>query len=317
MDYLKEFESYQSEMPSAITLGKFDGLHRGHQKLIRKICEYKEEYGVTSVVFAFNMIPFFEKQGIIRRGIMTNEERKERLETVVDVLIEYPFDEKVSHISAEDFIEKVLVGIFHAKYIVVGTDFHFGYQKRGDVRMLAAYAKTCGYELTVVEKEMYGDREISSTYIKEELAKGNLKAVNEMLGYPYTIQGIVEYGKQLGRKLGFPTMNVHPSDEKLLPPKGVYMDNIFVDGKWYHGIGNIGVKPTVTEEKRMLVETYLFEYDGDAYGKNVRIELHAFRRPEQKFASVEEMKTQVGQDISSAKEYFKNSLTWQEHCDIL
>lgn len=309
MDYIKEFESYQSEQPSAITLGKFDGLHRGHQKLIHKICEYKKEYGVTSIVFAFNMIPFFEKQGIVRRGIMTNEERRERLENTVDVLVECPFDEKVSHIPAEDFIEKVLVGIFHAKYIVVGTDFHFGYQKRGDVHMLAEYAEKYGYELTIVEKEMYGEREISSTYIKEELLKGNIEAVNEMLGYSYMIHGTVEYGKQLGRKLGFPTMNVHPSDEKLLPPKGVYMDSILIDGTWYHGIGNIGVKPTVTEEKRMLVETYLFEYNGNAYGKNVRIELHRFKRPEQKFASVDEMKEQVGHDISYAKEYFKNFLT--------
>ena len=175
--------------------------------------------------------------------------------------------------------------------------------------MLAAYAKKYGYELTIVEKKLEGDREISSTYIKEELLKGNIETVNEMLGYSYMIHGTVEYGKQLGRTLGFPTMNVHPSDEKLLPPKGVYMDSIRLDGKWYHGIGNIGVKPTVTEEKRMLVETYLFGYEGNAYGKHVQIELHRFKRPEQKFASVDEMKAQVGQDISYAKEYFKNFLT--------
>lgn len=306
MDYIKEFESYQSELPSAITLGKFDGLHRGHQKLIHKICQCKKEYGVISIVFAFNMIPFFQKQGVIRRGIMTNEERRDRLEGMVDVLVECPFDEKVSHINAEDFIEKVLVGIFHAKYIVVGTDFHFGYQKRGDVHMLAAYADKYGYELTIVEKELYGDREISSTYIKEELQKGHIEAVNEMLGYPYTIHGVVEHGKQLGRTLGFPTMNVHPSDEKLLPPKGVYMDSICLDSKWYPGIGNIGVKPTVTEEKRMLIETYVFDYEGNAYGKNVQIALHSFKRPEQKFASVEAMKHQIDLDIFYAKEYFKN-----------
>ena len=304
MDYIKEFESYQSEMPSAITLGKFDGLHRGHQKLIHKICDCKNEYGVTSIVFAFNMIPFFEKQGIIKRGIMTNEERRDRLENIVDVLVECPFDEHVSQISAEDFIEKVLVGIFHAKYIIVGTDFRFGYNKRGDIHMLAEYASKYGYELLIVEKELYDGREISSTFIKEELLKGNIRAVNEMLGYSYMINGTVEYGKQLGRKLGFPTMNVHPSDEKLLPPKGVYMDSILIDGTWYHGIGNIGVKPTVTEEKRMLVETYLFDYSGDAYGKNVCIELHMFKRPEQKFSSVDELKLQVEQDILFAKNYF-------------
>lgn len=304
MDYRKNFESYHSQEPCAITLGKFDGLHRGHQRLIKEICNCKKEHGVKTVVFAFDMLPFFEKQGIIHRGIMTNTERKELLESIVDVLIECPFDEKISHISAEDFIEKILIGIFHAKYIVVGTDFHFGYQKWGDVHLLEEKAMQYGYELLVVHKETYENREISSTFIKEELSIGNMEAVNHMLGYSYMIHGIVEHGKQLGRRLGFPTINVHPANEKLLPPKGVYMTSVQIDGVWYHGIGNIGVKPTVTEEKRMLVETYLFDYNGNAYDKPVCIRLHDFKRPEQKFASIEEMKQQVENDIAFAKEYF-------------
>lgn len=304
MDYRKEFESYQSQESCAITLGKFEGLHRGHQRLIQEICKCKREHDVKTVVFAFNMLPFFEKQRIFHRGIMTNAERKEYLESIVDVLIECPFDEKISHISAEDFIEKILVGIFHAKYIVVGSDFHFGYHKQGDVRLLAEKATQYGYELLVVKKEMYENREISSTYIREELVKGNLETVNHMLGYSYMIHGMVEYGKQLGRKLGFPTINVHPANEKLLPPKGVYMTSVRIDGIWYHGIGNIGVKPTVTDEKRMLVETYLFDYHGNAYEKPVCIKLHKFKRPEQKFASLQEMKQHVENDIAYAKEYF-------------
>lgn len=306
MDYVTDFESYQSQVPCAITLGKFDGLHRGHQKLIQKICECQRESNVRTVVFAFDMIPFFKRQGIVHRGIMTNEERKEYLKDIVDVLVECPFDERISSISAEDFIEKILVGKFHAKYIVVGTDFHFGYQKQGDIHLLAEKAHKYGYELLVVEKEKYGDREISSTYIKEELTKGNMEKVNHMLGYSYMLHGSVEYGKQLGRKLGFPTINVHPSDEKLLPPKGVYMTSIFIDGICYHGVGNVGTKPTVTDEKRMLVETYLFDYNDNAYDKYVQVNLHKFKRPEQKFSSVEEMKVQVERDISFAKEYFSN-----------
>lgn len=317
MDYIKDLGSYQQDTASAITLGKFDGLHRGHQKLIQKICELKKSQGVTSVVFAFNMIPFFEKQGICRRGIMTNEERREHLEDIVDILVECPFDEHISHVSAEDFIEQILVNKFHVKYIVVGTDFRFGHNKRGDVAMLAAYAKRYGYELFVLEKERYGEREISSSYIKEALKQGNIEDVNAMLGYPYVINGFVEHGKKLGRKLGFPTINVHPSDEKLLPPKGVYVDRVRIDDTWYGGIGNIGVKPTVTEEKRMLVESYLFGYEGDAYDKPARIELYTFKRPEQKFESVEEMKHQVENDIAYAEAYLKNHLTKERSCDIL
>ena len=302
MDYIKGLEAYRDSRETAITLGKFDGVHRGHQKLIRKVRELKAKHGVRSVVFAFDMIPLYEKRGLPRDGIMSNTERRHHLEGVTDVLVECPFTEAVSRIPAETFIREILAGVFHAKYVVVGTDFHFGYQARGDVKMLAEYADACGYELFVVEKEMYGEREISSSYIREELRKGNMQAVNEMLGYPYTVRGRVEYGKQLGRRLGFPTINVHPAKEKLLPPNGVYIDSVRIDGIWYNGIGNVGVKPTVTSENRMLIESYLFDYDGNAYEKDVEIQLHFFRRPERKFASVEEMKKQVDEDIAFGKE---------------
>lgn len=305
MDYIREIQAYQCEKESAVTLGKFDGLHRGHQKLIQKICEKKEKFHVKTIVFAFDMNPFFRQKGLVRKGITTNEERKERLSQVVDVLVECPFDERISTMTAEDFIEKILVQTFHAKYIVVGTDFRFGFEKKGDVAMLAAYAEKNGYELTVVSKEMFGNREISSTYIREELEKGHLENVNQMLGYPYTISGIVEHGKQLGRTLGFPTLNVHPSDEKMLPPKGVYMTNTFVDGRIYHGLGNVGFKPTVAEEHRMLIETFLFDYNGNAYGKEVRTQLLHYKRPEQKFDSVDELKAQIDTDIDYARDYFK------------
>ena len=305
MDYIREIQAYQCEKESAVTLGKFDGLHRGHQKLIQKICEKKEKFHVKTIVFAFDMNPFFRQKGLVRKGITTNEERKERLSQVVDVLVECPFDERISPMTAEDFIEKILVQTFHAKYIVVGTDFRFGFEKKGDVAMLAAYAEKNGYELTVVSKEMFGNREISSTYIREELEKGHMENVNQMLGYPYTISGMVEHGKQLGRTLGFPTLNVHPSDEKMLPPKGVYMTNTFVDVQIYHGLSNVGFKPTVADEHRMLIETFLFDYNGNAYGKEVRTQLLHYKRPEQKFDSVDELKAQIDTDIDYARDYFK------------
>lgn len=170
--------------------------------------------------------------------------------------------------------------------------------------MLARYADDYGYQLFVIEKELFNNREISSTYIREELKKGNIISANDMLGYPYTITGKVEYGKQLGRQLGFPTMNVHPAEEKILPPNGVYIDSVKVDGIWYNGIGNVGVKPTVTNDNRMLIESFLFDYDGNAYDKQVEIHLFEFCRPEKKFDSVDAMKDQVKSDIADAKKYF-------------
>lgn len=305
MEYIRGLESYSDLGETAVTLGKFDGLHRGHQKLIRRVQNLKAEYHLRSVVFAFDMLPLYERLGLPREGIMSNEERRKRLDGRVDVLVECPFTEEISGMEAETFIEEILCKLFHARCVVVGTDFRFGHNKRGDVQMLAKYASQYGYELFVEEKELYGAREISSTYIKEELRKGNMQTVRELLGYPYTVGGTVEYGKQLGRKLGFPTLNVHPAGEKLLPPNGVYIDSVKLDGIWYNGIGNVGVKPTVTDERRMLIESYLFDYEGNAYGKDVEIQLFEFRRPEQKFDSVESMKAQIDSDIAFGKEYFR------------
>lgn len=302
MEYRESLSEYQDSSASAVTLGKFDGLHKGHQKLIQKILDLKNEYDVKAVVCAFDMRPLYEKNGRALPSLMTNEERYQFLREKVDTLVQCPFTEEFSRISAEDFIKYELVERFHAKYIVVGTDFRFGYHKRGDVEMLERYAEQYGYQVFAVEKETYEGQEISSTRIRRELCEGNLDAVREMLGYDYTISGFVEHGKQLGRTLGFPTMNVHPSSEKLLPPKGVYFSLVEIDGIKYRGIGNLGYKPTVTDERRMLMETYLFDYFDDAYDKAVKIELHQFMRPERRFVSVEELAAQVQKDIEKAKQ---------------
>lgn len=170
--------------------------------------------------------------------------------------------------------------------------------------MLAAYQDQYNYQLEVVDKERYEGREISSTFVKEALAAGKMDLVETLLGYPYGVEGTVEHGKKLGRTLGFPTFNVEPPKEKLLPPNGVYLEQVEVDGKWYNAIGNLGVKPTVTENGRMLIESYLLDYSDNAYGKQVKIRFKSFRRPEQKFRDVAEMKRHVEQDIACGREFF-------------
>lgn len=305
MQYIEGLETYQGARRTAVTLGKFDGLHRGHEKLIEKVTEYAKAEDIESVVCSFNMIPFFESQGIEREILMTKEEQRLRLEGRIDKLVDCPFTRDFSLIPAEDFIRDVLVGLFHAAYVVVGTDFCFGYRKQGNVHMLKQYEEKYGYKLIVIEKERYQGRIISSTYIKEALAGGNLALANCLLGYPYAVSGVVEHGKQLGRRLGFPTLNVAPGEHKMMPPNGVYVSRTYVDGCGYNGICNVGVKPTVTDTNRMLVESYLFDYQGNAYGKKVLNQLYEFRRPERKFADVSEMKECIDKDIEYGKRYFK------------
>lgn len=305
MKYIKGIESYHSNAPTAMTLGKFDGLHRGHQKLVDKVTTYANLHHIQSMVFAFDMAPLYEKLGRKQESIMTNEERRIHLNTHVDCLMECPFTETVSTMTAEDFIAEVLVKKFHVNYIAVGANFRFGHEKKGNYELLKKYADLYGYEVEMVEKEQYKGRTISSTYIKEELKNGRIDLVNTLLGYPYLIAGEVAHGRKLGRTIGFPTMNVLPEKVKLLPPKGVYINEILVDQRWYQGVCNIGVKPTVGEEARVNVESFLFHYNGDAYGKYIGIKLHQFVRTEQKFDSVEALQAQMRQDIQYAKAFFR------------
>lgn len=304
MQYIKGLEAYQGDKRTAVTLGKFDGLHRGHEKLIEKVIECARKEDIESVVCSFNMIPFFDSQRVKREILMTKEEQRLRLEGRIDKLVDCPFTKSFSLIPAQDFIRDVLAGLFHAAYVVVGTDFCFGYQKQGNIHMLKEYEEAYGYKLIVIEKERYQDRVISSTYIKEALSEGDLALANCLLDYPYTIAGVVEHGKQLGRRLGFPTLNIAPGEHKMMPPKGVYVSRSYVDGCGYNGICNVGVKPTVTDTNRMLVESYLFDYHGDAYDKRVAVELHEFRRPERKFADISEMKACIDKDIEYGKNFF-------------
>ena len=185
MQYIRGIEAYKNTNPSAITLGKFDGLHQGHELLIERVIYHQNNDGVDGVVFAFDMTPLFEKLNKTPNFILTNEEKAKRLEDRVNYFVDCPFDERISNIQAKEFIRDVLVGIFRVKYIVVGTDFRFGYQKKGDFQMLQEYSKIYDYEVEVVEKKQYQGREISSTYIKEELEKGNIQLASNLLGYEY------------------------------------------------------------------------------------------------------------------------------------
>lgn len=185
MQYVKGIEAYLNDRPSAITLGKFDGLHRGHELLIRRVCEYQETKEVDGIVFAFDMTPLFQKRNREPDFLLSNEEKAKRLEGRVKWFVDCPFDDKLAAMEAETFIEQVLIQRFHAKYIVVGTDFRFGHRKRGDYKMLQEYSEKYGYKVDVIDKISHEGREISSTYIKEELKKGNKEKVNFLLGYEY------------------------------------------------------------------------------------------------------------------------------------
>ena len=303
MEYIKGTTEFNIDGESVVTLGKFDGIHRGHDKLLRKA---KELAGTNykTVVFTFAVHPAAYLKGDKPKSLMTNRERYEYLsQGGYDYLIECPFVEKIASMEPEDFVEEVLIKQLQTAHVVVGPDFHFGHGRRGNTDTLKKYERHGCFQVHIVTKETYEGQDISSTLVRSEVEMGRMEEVTELLGHPFTIVGEVEYGRQLGRTLGIPTTNIMPPDNKLLPPYGVYFTRIIVDGVSYKGITNIECKPTIAEELRRGVETFLFDFSGDLYGKVLTVELYKYERPEMKFKDVQALKEQMEQDIEKAKNY--------------
>ncbi|NCC44289.1 MAG: bifunctional riboflavin kinase/FAD synthetase [Clostridia bacterium] len=307
MRYITDTLDFQLDKRSVVTLGKFDGMHRGHSKLVTRALEIGKE-GYETVVFTFDVSPLVKLGTRIKRTILTNEERKVLLEKKnLDCLIECPFVPELIQMEPEDFVREILAVQLRAAYVVVGPDFHFGYERKGTPELLEKLGVKYGFDVEILDKEMDEDREISSTWIRESLQEGNIEKVNELLGYPYFVKGKVVHGRQLGRTWGLPTINQRPEDGKLLPPFGVYASRTFVNGKVFFGISNVGVKPTV-EVPFAGVETFLFECNEDLYDKEAWVEFYHFVRLECKFDSVEELRGQIQRDARLGERYFKDKL---------
>ena len=303
MKIIKDTTEFHIDEPTAVAIGKFDGLHRGHQKLLRIIQEQKEK-GLQTVVFTFVPSPaaFFSKE--VMQELTTVEEKRLIFENAgIDYLIEYPFFQETADMAPEDYIQKVLVEQLHAKCIVAGYDISYGKRGAGDCKLLEQLAPTYGYEVVIIEKLQYEGREVSSTYVREEVKRGNMRVVHDLLGTPYHVGGTIVHGKKLGRTIGMPTVNLLPPKEKLLPPNGVYYSKIVIKGETHFGITNIGTKPTVSGEPVIGVETYIYDFEEVVYGEDAEVYLLEYKRPEMRFSGVDELKEKMQADILSGRRY--------------
>ncbi len=285
---------------TAVALGKFDGVHRGHRKILSELLSSGKD-GLTPVVFTFepSAAVFFGGEGV--KEISLRDDKRRIFEDLgVSILVEFPLDHDTAGIGAEDFIKKILSEQLNMKRIVCGPDVSFGYRGAGDKNMLLSFAEKYGYEVSLVEKLMIEEGEISSTLLRKALSDGDMLLAEKILGEPYRIFGTVETGRRLGRSLGMPTMNIYPDTRRCLPQNGVYVTNALFGGAVYRGLTNIGVRPTVSDEGRLSVETYLFDFDTDMYGKNITVEFLSFLRPEKKFDSLKELSAQMARDIAEA-----------------
>ncbi len=304
MEYIRDLKQYRAETDCVLTLGKFDGVHKGHKKLIRRVLEIAAENNWKTAVFTFAASPQAVLAHQEQNSLMTNEERFRYLESMgLDILVECPFTKEIRDMEPEDFVRNILVEKLHGKAVVAGTDFRFGRNRRGTPEFLREQGRELGFSVEIIEKEKDGIRDISSTCIREELQAGNMEKVTELLGYPYTVAGKIVHGRHLGRSIGIPTINQIPPEGRLLPPNGVYFSNARIGDRLWHGVTNLGSKPTVGGEG-MTVETYLFGCEEDLYGREASVELLHFRRPEMKFPSVDALKARMESDLKAAEEWF-------------
>lgn len=314
MQVITGTRDFQIEEPTVVTIGKFDGRHKGHQKLLREMLRLKSQEDLKTAVFTFDMAPMGVVSGKKMTVITTNQERRNNMDKMgVDYLVEYPFDLEVAAMLPEDFVVKILLGNMNAKAVVVGTDCSFGYKGAGDAALMQELGAAYGFQAVIIKKAQDEHRDISSTYIREEMSLGNIEKANELLGEPYAIHGTVVHGNHIGGELlGFPTANIMPPPEKHLPPFGVYVSRVLVDDRYYGGVSNIGRKPTIegNGENPVGVETYIMGLEGDLYGKNIEVQLLNFERPEQKFDSLEELKARIALDKEYAAQYLEKHSEW-------
>ncbi|MDD4369727.1 MAG: bifunctional riboflavin kinase/FAD synthetase [Anaerostipes sp.] len=307
MEYVHQTEDFKFEN-TVVALGKFDGLHKGHQLIFDELLSYKGQ-GLKSVVFSFDRPPAETLKSENYRVIYTKEEKAKILTQIgIDVLIEHPFTKGFSHLSPEDFVIQILIQKVGMKVLVVGDDCGFGYKRRGNVQVLQKLSKEYDFKLIVIPKLKLNGDIISSTRIRNLLSKGKIEEANDLMPSPFLVAGPVVHGNNLGKQvLGIPTANQVPNPEKLLPPNGVYISRIRIKEHVYYGVSNIGYKPTIEGKKHMGIETFIIDFDRDIYHKKIVVELLHFKRPEMKFDSLEDLGNQMNQDIGFAKKYIEQN----------
>lgn len=303
MQIINDISSFSLQKKSAVAIGKFDGIHIGHQALLEKI-QKKQQEGMTAIVFTFSPSPEEFFRGISLPVIDTTEEKRENFRRMgIDILIEYPLTKESASISPENFMQNILLEKLHAGYVVSGTDLSFGDKGRGNAKMLSDFAVEHSFIYEEIDKVCVDGKVVSSSAVRGAVEAGDMETVSRMLGRAYRIEGEVVHGRALGRTIQMPTVNIIPQRQKLLPPNGVYATVSVFDNRYFTGITNIGCKPTVSMKNEIGVETHLFDFDEDIYGKNIVTNILHFMRPEIHFEGLDALMEQLRKDELTGKAY--------------
>jgi riboflavin kinase / FMN adenylyltransferase len=303
-------DNAEIQRPTVLTLGVFDGLHLGHQLIMRTVVERARAIRAIPTVITFDPHP---------RAVLHPESAPPLLQTFdqkiegfgvlgIEQTIVVRFTTEFSEIRATDFLRDVVTDRLHAREVYLGKGFAFGHNREGNIELLKRLGSELGFVAGEVPEVSLHGRRVSSSKIRDLLSQGEVNLARRMLGRPYGVEGRVEHGAERGHQLGFPTANLHPQN-RVIPRNGVYVTGTLIDGQWRRSVTNVGVRPTFGAESEPSVETFVMNWEGDLYGDVVRVRFLHRLRDERKFHSLDELTSQIGKDVSRANSYFERSGT--------
>ena len=310
MKIVKNIANFSTNEKTFVTIGTFDGVHFGHQKILEKLVIEAKQAGKKAVLLTFFPHPrmVLQKDATIELLNTIDERAKLLKKTGLDYLIIHPFNKAFSKTTALEFVKDILVGTFNISKLIIGYDHHFGKNREGNIKQLTEYSKLYDFTVEEIPAQDIDDVSVSSTKIRRALANGNLKTANNYLGYNFILNGFVVNGKKLGGTIGYPTANIDIKEAyKLIPKMGVYVVKSFIKNQTVFGMMNIGNRPTVNG-KHQTIEVHFFDFNGDLYGENLTIELIYFLRDEHKFDSLDSLIFQLKEDEQTSRNYIQDNL---------
>ena len=303
MREITDITTFSTQQPTVLTIGTFDGVHLGHQKIIERVVATARQEGLLATIFTFfphpRMVVQHDKS---LKLIHTLEEKKQLLQQLgVDLLVVQPFNEAFAQLTAEEFVSTILVQHLNVKKVIIGYDHRFGRNRTANINDMRLFGEKYGFAVEEISVQEVDEVSVSSTKIREALNKGDVTTAEHYLGTPYSLTGTVVHGLKLGRTLGYPTANIQVTEDyKLIPKDGVYAVYSYIDARKVYGMMSIGKNPTI-EGKGASIEVYFFDFNGDLYDRELTIYFVKYLREERKFSSVALLKKQLQDDETTAR----------------
>ena len=303
MREITDITTFSTQQPTVLTIGTFDGVHLGHQKIIERVVATARQEGLLATIFTFfphpRMVVQHDKS---LKLIHTLEEKKQLLQRLgVDLLVVQPFNEAFAQLTAEEFVSTILVQRFNVKKVIIGYDHRFGRNRTANIDDMRLFGEKYGFAVEEISVQEVDEVSVSSTKIREALNKGDVTTAEHYLGTPYSLTGTVVHGLKLGRTLGYPTANIQVTEDyKLIPKDGVYAVYSYIGERKVYGMMSIGKNPTI-EGKGASIEVYFFDFNGDLYDRELTIYFVKYLREERKFSSVALLKKQLQDDETTAR----------------